>query len=556
MSENKRVTIPFLAKVLKPIVDIVRTKADKTDIVQSDWSQTDTEQNDFIKNKPAIDDTLSVAGAVADAKATGEAIAAIDALVGDTAVSTQINDAVSKITPENIGALNAEDYYGIVRKEGGLVFADSLEGLAMGMVSDIVPLQSGVGDPSPDNIRLISGWNVISLWHGAAYDETAAATLTAVLPETVYGGSLDWTSGVLTVTHRCIELTGSENWRSNGSTNQGQFYVSGYLAADVAATDSTTTGIGSHYKYGGAYYGTNSRVQVRSSILWLVDTGLADVDALKAYLAEQMAAGTPVTIVYELATPYTIQLTPQQLEAIDGANYVWSDCGDTCVTFNYTPFLDFVNTKVDKVDGMGLSTNDYTTAEKDKLSGIEDGANKTVIDAELSNTSTNPVQNQVISAAIDDLNALVGDTTVSNQISNAIADLVNGAPTTLDTLGEIATAMEENADVVAALDSAIGSKANADDLTSHINDRSNPHGVTLNQLNVTATAEELNYVSGVTGNIQTQFDELSVDITDDEIDAICGATLEFDGTLTDEITGTVYKLYVSEGKLKMTEVTE
>lgn len=107
--------------------------------------------------------------------------------------------------------------------------------------------------------------------------------------------------------------------------------------------------------------------------------------------------------------------------------------------------------KVNKVEGKDLSTNDYTTAEKEKLVGIEDGATKTVIDDELSNTSTNPVQNQVISAAID---------------------------------------------------------------------------------------------------------ELSVVLTDDEIDGICGATLEFDGTLTDEVTSTTYKLYVSEGKLKMTEVTE
>jgi hypothetical protein len=32
--------------------------------------------------------------------------------------------------------------------------------------------------------------------------------------------------------------------------------------------------------------------------------------------------------------------------------------------------------KVDKEDGMGLSTNDYTTAEKEKLKGIDEGANK------------------------------------------------------------------------------------------------------------------------------------------------------------------------------------
>ncbi len=33
------------------------------------------------------------------------------------------------------------------------------------------------------------------------------------------------------------------------------------------------------------------------------------------------------------------------------------------------------NNKVDKISGKGLSANDYTTAEKNKLSGIEDGAN-------------------------------------------------------------------------------------------------------------------------------------------------------------------------------------
>lgn len=104
MSENKRVTIPFLVKVLKPIVDLVRTKADKTDIVQPDWNQADETQKDYIKNKPeglvyasdipAVDVTLSIDGATADAKATGDAIAAVNALVGDESVATQITQAI------------------------------------------------------------------------------------------------------------------------------------------------------------------------------------------------------------------------------------------------------------------------------------------------------------------------------------------------------------------------------------------------------------------------------------------------------------------------------
>ena len=77
--------------------------------------------------------------------------------------------------------------------------------------------------------------------------------------------------------------------------------------------------------------------------------------------------------------------------------------------------------KVDKVDGKDLSSNDYTDEEKTKLSGIETGANKTTVDVALSDTSTNPVQNKVVSVAINNLNSLVGDTAVSTQISNALS---------------------------------------------------------------------------------------------------------------------------------------
>lgn len=79
-----------------------------------------------------------------------------------------------------------------------------------------------------------------------------------------------------------------------------------------------------------------------------------------------------------------------------------------------------------------------------------------------------------------------------------------GASATLDTIGEISSAIEDNQDAVTLLNSAIGNKANASDLTSHTSNKSNPHNVTLSQLGVSATTTELNYVDGVTSNIQTQ----------------------------------------------------
>lgn len=53
-----------------------------------------------------------------------------------------------------------------------------------------------------------------------------------------------------------------------------------------------------------------------------------------------------------------------------------------------------------------------------------------------------------------------------DEVSKEIADLINSAPTTLDTLGEIALAFAESQDVVQALDQAIGQKANQSALES------------------------------------------------------------------------------------------
>lgn len=57
-----------------------------------------------------------------------------------------------------------------------------------------------------------------------------------------------------------------------------------------------------------------------------------------------------------------------------------------------------------------------------------------------------------------------------------IADLINGAPTTRDTLKEISDAMDENQTVVEALDAAIGSKANKTDIPTKVSELENDSG--------------------------------------------------------------------------------
>lgn len=69
--------------------------------------------------------------------------------------------------------------------------------------------------------------------------------------------------------------------------------------------------------------------------------------------------------------------------------------------------------KVDTEDGKGLSANDYTTAEKNKLAGIETGANKTTVENVLTSTSTTNAlsanQGKVLDEKIKALSDSMGD---------------------------------------------------------------------------------------------------------------------------------------------------
>ena len=150
-------------------------------------------------------------------------------------------------------------------------------------------------------------------------------------------------------------------------------------------------------------------------------------------------------------------------------------CGDL---YNNEVYLS--KNKVDKIEGKGLSENDYTTDEKNKLAGIEEGANKYV----------HPETHAADTITQDTTHRFVTDTekeTWNNSLNNAkdyadatyqqatgytdnkIAELIGGAPETLDTLKEVADAIEENESVVEALDAAIGKKANQAELDTHIN---------------------------------------------------------------------------------------
>ncbi len=69
----------------------------------------------------------------------------------------------------------------------------------------------------------------------------------------------------------------------------------------------------------------------------------------------------------------------------DGLLYLWQKIKNKFAT------ITDLDDKVDKVTGKGLSTNDYTTTEKNKLSGIASGAQVNVIETvKVNNTALTP----------------------------------------------------------------------------------------------------------------------------------------------------------------------
>lgn len=87
-----------------------------------------------------------------------------------------------------------------------------------------------------------------------------------------------------------------------------------------------------------------------------------------------------------------------------------------------------LDSKVDKESGKGLSSNDFTDELKDKLVNLNPGGSEVTVDAELSATSENPVQNKVIT---NNINTLTGNI---NNLQTAVNELQAGSAESLNSI--------------------------------------------------------------------------------------------------------------------------
>ena len=153
------------------------------------------------------------------------------------------------------------------------------------------------------------------------------------------------------------------------------------------------------------------------------------------------------------------------------------------------------NNKVDKVEGKQLSTNDYTTAEKTKLAGIEDNAlNQTSINNLIGTAINSLSKNSVGLGNVDntsDKNKPVS-TATQTALDNKV-DIVTGKSLVLDTEITKLAGLKTQTELDTSISNAKKSGTDAQTaINNHIKDTSNPHNVTKTQVglsNVDNTAD-------------------------------------------------------------------
>ena len=196
------------------------------------------------------------------------------------------------------------------------------------------------------NICPITGWTGAKVTVSPTTDEEDGTTYDITFPSeagTVYGGTLDVSTGELVVDRISAQLTGtaiSASWDTADANRDSMgFYTNkANWESNTGLPDPVDGGEVFDYCYVNTVYsadnwwaarflftsGSFNRFEMRipKNVLPTLN-----VSGAKAYLNEH-----PLQAVYKIA-PQTYQLTPQEVRTLLGTNNIWADTGDTSVTY-------------------------------------------------------------------------------------------------------------------------------------------------------------------------------------------------------------------------------
>lgn len=182
------------------------------------------------------------------------------------------------------------------------------------------------------------------------YEPYQGQTYTADLGQTVYGGTVDLVSGEVVVDKKFILVT---SVRSVAYSSAKNLY---YCVVDITNEPSLSDNSGfiiSNMFYDGAV--AIGEIYITNNGKFIVFI-LPDQTLTTEQLVNSWLANNTLQICYELATPLTYQLTPQQIQTLVGVNNVWSEDGDIELSY-HIPITNLLVKRqdVDDVSGNWLT---------------------------------------------------------------------------------------------------------------------------------------------------------------------------------------------------------
>ncbi len=286
--------------------------------------------------------------------------ASIDSALSESSTNSVQNKVITAALNE-IAPLAQNQPVGT--KSGSIVSVDdAFNFAARKLIVGIDPVQSGSGDPSPDNIRPISGWTGANVYHSGA-DTAEYETVSVPWEEeagTVYGGTLNVITGLLTVDRAIVTITGGCTYRATTMCN----YILGPLGTifDGSKHEQSFANRLNRVAYASTIPVNSYACSISQGydadlfVLRLFDEIFASPtacrDATNTLLSEWAAAGTPLQIVYPMKTPVTYQLTATQVNMLLGVNNVWADTGNVELTY-----IQDINAVIASLQALVLENN-------------------------------------------------------------------------------------------------------------------------------------------------------------------------------------------------------
>lgn len=213
-------------------------------------------------------------------------------------------------------------------------FPDGADGVPVAdLTAEIALTQPGSGLPSQENVRPISTFTGLTLSHSGAdtSDPETIAISWQTEAGTVIAGTLDVTTGVLSITH--VDYS-AEAWANSTADASGSTYVQGKFTPQnqgltvgrvISDRFSTEYPSGTANKMAFIINTGTKRLFFNVPISELSDT---TTEALRAWLTAKKPQ-----FVFEYETPVTVQLAPQDVLTLLGENNLWADTG--AVTVDY-----------------------------------------------------------------------------------------------------------------------------------------------------------------------------------------------------------------------------